>query len=137
MRRMGEGKGSIPAPLGRAERAMRGAREDLQQGQSDFAMVNQNRAMEQMSEGMRELAERMSRQMGQGGQMQSMGGQREIDPMGRPVNGTGVDTSRVQIPEQWELRRARSILKELHRRSGEFSRPADERRYIDRLLRRF
>ena len=116
---------------------MRGAREALQQGRGDSAMTDQSQALEQMAEGMRELSEQMSRRMSQGGQMQSMGGRREIDPMGRPLNGTGVDTSRVRIPEQWELRRARRILQELHRRSGEFDRPSDERRYIDRLLRRF
>jgi uncharacterized protein (TIGR02302 family) len=137
MRRMGDASGAIPAPLGRAERAMRRAQKALQQGQSGPAMQNQTQALEQMAEGMREMAEQMSRRMGQGGQMQSMGTQRDVDPMGRPMNGTGVDTSRVQIPEQWELRRARQILRELHRRSGEFSRPSDERLYIERLLRRF
>ena len=50
MRRMGEGLGSIPAPLGRAERAMRGAREALQQGRGYGAMQNQTRSLEQMAD---------------------------------------------------------------------------------------
>jgi hypothetical protein len=43
----------------------------------------------------------------------------------------------VKIPEEAELQRAREILDELRRRSGQYGRPQMEREYIDRLLKQF
>jgi hypothetical protein len=66
--------------------------------------------------------------------------QAERDPLGRPLerNGNGnYDNGDVKIPDQMEVQKAREILDELRRRSGERSRPEIERDYIDRLLRRF
>ena len=65
-----------------------------------------------------------------------MGGNQE-DPAGRPFQGGGMDTSRVMVPNDSELARARHILDELRRRAGERARARLERDYIDRLLERF
>ena len=43
----------------------------------------------------------------------------------------------MKIPDEADLQKARQILDELRRRSGESRRPAIERDYIERLLRRF
>jgi hypothetical protein len=60
------------------------------------------------------------------------------DPMGRPLSGTGgASAEDVQIPDQGELLRAREILDELRRRSGDRHRPRFELDYIDRLLPRY
>jgi hypothetical protein len=60
------------------------------------------------------------------------------DPFGRPMNNFGgIDTGEVEIPAQSDLQRAREILDELRRRKGQPDRPAIERDYIDRLLKRF
>ncbi|SMF87399.1 TIGR02302 family protein [Azospirillum oryzae] len=146
MRRMGEQQsGEIPQPLGRAERAMRDAAQALQQGAPGAAVPSQTEAMEQLQQGMQGMAEQMAQQMmgqggpammGQQGQMPRQG--RGRDPLGRRPSGYGMqDSNDVKIPEQSELQRAREILDELRRRSGQYGRPQEERNYIDRLLKQF
>lgn len=146
MRRMGEQQGGeIPQPLGRAERAMRDAAQALQQGAPGAAVPSQTEAMEQLQQGMQGMAEQMAQQMmgqggpammGQQGQMPRQG--RGRDPLGRRPSGYGMqDSNDVKIPEQSELQRAREILDELRRRSGQYGRPQEERNYIDRLLKQF
>ncbi|BAI76665.1 hypothetical protein AZL_e03200 (plasmid) [Azospirillum sp. B510] len=146
MRRMGEQQGGeIPQPLGRAERAMRDAAQALQQGAPGAAVPSQTEAMEQLQQGMQGMAEQMAQQMmmGQGPAMMGQQGQmprqgRGRDPLGRRPSGYGMqDSNDVKIPEQSDLQRAREILDELRRRSGQYGRPQEERNYIDRLLKQF
>ncbi len=147
MRRMGEQSGGeIPRPLGQAERAMRDAAQALQQGSPGAAVPSQTQAMDALQQGMQGMAEQLANQMarqggpammGQSGQAQPRPG-RGRDPLGRRPSGMGSqDANDVKIPEQSELQRAREILDELRRRSGQYSRPQPEREYIDRLLKRF
>lgn len=148
MRRFGEAMGDIPDPLGRAERAMRDAGEALGQGQPGMAVPPQTQALDELQQGLQSMAEQMAQQMmGQGRQGQGEPGGRQStqqrdgmgrDPLGRRMPEFGSDdTSSVRIPEEAELQRARDILDELRRRSGEFARPRHELDYIDRLLRQF
>jgi uncharacterized protein (TIGR02302 family) len=152
MRRMGEQSGGeIPRPLGNAERAMRDAAQALQQGSPGAAVPSQTQAMDALQQGMQSMAEQLANQMarqGQGGPaMMGQSGQsgqpqprpgRGRDPLGRRPSGMGAqDANDVKIPEQSELQRAREILDELRRRSGQYGRPQPERDYIDRLLKRF
>ncbi|MBP2303278.1 TIGR02302 family protein [Azospirillum picis] len=146
MRRMGEQQGGdIPQPLGRAERAMRDAGQALQRGAPGAAVPSQTEAMEQLQQGMQGMAEQLAQQMmmGQGQAMMGQQGQmprqgRGRDPLGRRPSGMGMqDSNDVKIPEQSELQRAREILDELRRRSGQYGRPQEERDYIDRLLKQF
>ncbi|KAA0679208.1 TIGR02302 family protein [Roseomonas genomospecies 6] len=151
MRRMGEQQGGeIPRPLGRAERAMRDAGQALQQGQPGSAVPPQTQAMDELQQGMQAMAEQMMQQMmGQQGpammgqqpgqaQQQRQGQGRNRDPLGRRPSGFGnYDSDDVKIPEEAELQRAREILDELRRRSGQYGRPQMEREYIDRLLKQF
>ncbi|CAO3440675.1 TIGR02302 family protein, partial [Azospirillum endophyticum] len=133
MRRMGEQQGGeIPQPLGRAERAMRDAAQALQQGAPGAAVPSQTEAMEQLQQGMQGMAEQMAQQMmGQGPAMMGQQGQmprpgRGRDPLGRRPSGYGMqDSNDVKIPEQSELQRAREILDELRRRSGQYGRPQE------------
>jgi hypothetical protein len=146
MRRLGEAGGQIPGNFGRAERSMRDATEALQQGMPGQALGPQGQALDQLMQGAGQMMEQLMQQYGQG--MPSPGdptgrqprpGQRNFDPLGRPLPNTGnnTDTSGVRIPDDLEMQRAREILQELRRRSGEIDRPQFERDYIDRLLRRF
>ncbi len=148
MRRMGEQQGDIPRPLGRAERAMRDAGQALQQGQPGSAVPPQTQAMDELQQGMQSYAEQLMQQMmGQqgpammGGEQQGQQSQRQgrnRDPLGRRPSGYGsYDGNDVKIPEEAELQRAREILDELRRRSGQYNRPQLEREYIDRLLKQF
>jgi Domain of unknown function (DUF4175) len=148
MRRLGDGLGDIPEPLGRAERAMRDATEALQHRQPGEAIGPQTEALDQLQQAARDFAEQMQRRMqGQWGdpgddQVGATDGQPrdrvERDPLGRPLSNNGTyDQGDVKIPDQNTLQKAREILDELRRRAGERFRPEIELDYIERLLKRF
>ncbi len=141
MRQLGEMSGEIPEGLGKAERAMRDARRALEKGQPGQALGPQGEALEQLragtGEAMRQMARQFGRQFGltQGGRQNRRGNR---DPLGRPYDSDGnAWGSDIQVPESSDVQRARQILDELRRRSGEGYRGPDELDYIDRLLRRF
>jgi len=152
MRQWGEQSGDIPQSLGRAERAMRGAADALQQGQPGNAIGPQTNALDQLQQAARSMAEQM---MGQSGNGQPDGsepsdreGQRQSDrdPFGRlnaqdHANGGVDDGGRMRMGDgpngNYAVEKAKSILDELRRRAGERSRPEIERDYIDRLLKQF
>jgi len=148
MRRLGDGLGDIPEPLGRAERAMRDATEALQRRQPGDAIGPQTEALDQLQQAARDFAQQMQRRM-QGqlgnpnddevGATDGMPRDRvERDPLGRPLSNNGTyDQGDVKIPDQNTLQKAREILDELRRRAGERFRPEIELDYIDRLLKRF
>lgn len=139
--------GSIPGPLGEAERAMRRAAEALRGSQTDPAVQAQTEALQHLRSGAQDAARQMARQMGPGqpgrfiGQrpVLPMGRQPDRDPFGRPAeSGSGFSANEgVDIPDAADLRRAHEIVRELRRRAGERSRPQFERDYIERLLRQF
>ncbi|HEX3412604.1 MAG TPA: DUF4175 family protein, partial [Stellaceae bacterium] len=148
MRRLGDGLGDIPEPLGRAERAMRDATEALQHRQPGEAIGPQTEALDQLQQAARDFAQQMQRRMqGQWGNPNddevgaTDGTPRdrvERDPLGRPLSNNGTyDQGDVKIPDQNTLQKAREILDELRRRAGERFRPEIELDYIDRLLKRF
>jgi len=143
MRQLGEMLGDIPRPLGRAEQAMRDARDALGRNQPGEAIDPQSRALDQLQQGMQAMADSFMERMGQS-QPQRGGGQVGMepgfgrDPLGRNTGENGLEAIEgVEIPDQMELRRAREILDELRRRRGESLRPPLELDYIDRLLRQF
>ena len=135
MRQLGEGIGRIPNAMGGVDQAMRDAQQALRSGRGGEALASQRSAIDGLAEGFRELAEQMMGRPEQGEEGQY--GQRQEDPAGRPFQGGGMDTSRVMIPNEGELQRARHILDELRRRAGERARARLERDYIERLLDRF
>ena len=148
MRRLGDGLGDIPEPLGRAERAMRDATEALQRRQPGEAIGPQTEALDQLQQAARDFAQQMQRRMqGQWGnpnddEVGATDGvprdRVERDPLGRPLSNNGTyDQGDVKIPDQNTLQKAREILDELRRRAGERFRPEIELDYIDRLLKRF
>ncbi len=128
--------------LDRAGRAMQGAEDALRDGDNAGAIDNQAQAMEALREGMRSLGEAMAQQQQQGqpGQGQSEGDRRAEaqDPLGRTPGangGTGTDEGLLQGDDVY--RRARDLLDEIRRRSGEGERPEVELEYLKRLLDRF
>jgi DNA anti-recombination protein RmuC len=114
---------------------MRNAEDALKQGDLDEASNQQGQALEQM----RQSAQKMAEQMQQNGQQRlGRGGNSPRDPLGRPQRAQGPDLgTSVKVPDQIDAQRAREILDELRKRSGENLRPQDELEYIDRLLKRF
>ncbi len=142
MRRLGDALGDIPRPLGRAEQAMREARDALGRGQPGQAIDPQTRALDQLQQGIQDSAQAFMEQMGPGqGQGQGTVGMQQgpgRDPLGRQTGEGGLEALEgVRIPDRMEIRRAREILDELRRRRGERSRPTPELDYIDRLLQQF
>ncbi len=143
MRRLGDMAGDIPGQLGRAEQAMRESTESLSQGQPGQALGPQQEALDQLQQGAQAAFRALAQQQQGPGQFGQQPGQfgnvnPDSDPLGRPLSGqNGLDAGRVQIPDEADLQRARQILDELRRRSGQSDRPLIERDYIDRLLRRF
>ncbi|WP_426954860.1 DUF4175 family protein [Muricoccus radiodurans] len=165
MQQQGDLTGEVPAPLGRADQAMRQGAEALTGGGDP--RPHQERAIRELSEGGRQMAQRMARQFGQQqpgegedagegeGQGDAMaeggmdGGEGEDqmaqqgegrDPLGRrprEANGTNEDGGDTRVPDEAEMLRTRRIQEELRRRGAERERPPAELDYIDRLLRRF
>ncbi len=142
MRRMGDMAGDIPRPFGRAERSMRQSGQALEEGLAGDAIGPQAEALDQLQQGMESMMEQM---MQPGGEMAFGGNQNQLeqmapnrDPFGRTVEDGGTwDLGDIDIPGEVDLQRAREILNELRRRSGERGRPILELEYIERLLRRF
>ncbi len=148
MRRMGDGLGEIPDPLGRAERAMHDASRALRGGRPGAAIDPQTDALDQLQQAAREFAQQMQQRLGNplgrgdARDDESGFGQRRDgtprDPLGRPLaNGGAYDQGDVKIPDNNTMQKARDILDELRRRAGERERPQIELDYIDRLLQRF
>ena len=128
--------------LGRAEGAMDGAEEALRENDLAGAIDNQSEAMEALREGMRSLGEALAQQQQQGQGQQGMAdgadpGQQR-DPLGRNVGSNGQIGSDENLLQGEDVyRRARELLDEIRRRSGEGERPEEELEYLERLLDRF
>lgn len=147
-----------------AGRAMEQAEQALRDGDPAEAMGRQAQAIQDMREGMRALGDMQQAegQQGQEGQPRQGGqqgdsegpdadanGQRGIDqawrdapqtdPLGRAMTGNGnqLSTGEPLAEGPDPARRARDLQDEIRRRSGERTRPQDERNYLDRLLENF
>ena len=127
--------------LDRAGRAMDGAEEALRENDMAGAIDRQSEAMEALREGLRSLGEALAQeqqnQPGQGGQ-QGDATARNRDPLGRSQGNSGglLDDGGLADGED-VYRRARELLDEIRRRSGEGERPEVELEYLKRLLERF
>ena len=144
MLQMDEMLGNIPDEMGKAERAMRRASRALQQGQPGEAVPRQTEALEHLQKSQNQMSQQMAQQFGPqlglrpGPQGRRRSGEGQ-DPFGRGRGGSfgGSVDGEVDVPSRMEMRRAREILEELRKRSGERERPPMERDYIDRLLKQF
>ncbi|WP_424985895.1 TIGR02302 family protein [Microbulbifer sp. S227A] len=126
--------------LDRAGRAMDGAEQSLRQDDYADAIDRQSEAMEALREGMRALGEAMAQQQGQPGQGTTQGDMeaQNRDPLGRESGSNGsLGTPENLLQGEDVYRRARELLDEIRRRSGEGDRPEVERNYLQRLLERF
>ena len=129
--------------LGRAGEAMDDAEGALREEDFAGALDSQSQAMEALREGMRELAEQMAeQQQQQGGQQGQQLGQNDPnggrDPLGREAGQNGrIGTDEQLLQGDDVYRRARELLDEIRKRSGEQERPTEELDYLKRLLERF
>ncbi|WP_367647210.1 TIGR02302 family protein [Ruegeria arenilitoris] len=127
--------------LGRAGRAMDEAEEALRSDDLAEAIDRQSEAMEALREGMRSLGEALAQnqqnQPGQGTQDGDMQANNR-DPLGRnPGTNGSISTDDNMLQGEDVYRRARELLDEIRRRTGETDRPQIELEYLKRLLERF
>jgi len=133
-----------------ALRAMRGAEAALDDARDRLAAGAEQAAIAALSQAGKAMGQALAQQAGAlgsgAGMLPGMGtaGLPEWlpglggDPLGREGNRGRLDpAARVWLPAEQRLRRTRRIENELRRREGEPSRPPEELRYIDRLLRQF
>lgn len=128
--------------LDRAGDAMNDAEEALRQNDLAEAIDNQSQAMEALRDGMRALGEAMAQEErnSQPGQGTAESDRRadNRDPLGRQQGTNGSDGSETDLAlDNDAYGRARELLDEIRRRSGETARPEVEREYLKRLLDRF
>jgi len=139
MDKMGQAmKEARPNALGRAENAMRDAAKALRQGEGDKALAQQGQAMNQLRAGADALAKMLreedARAQAENDSANSSSAE-GTDPLGRPMaNDSG---GAAAIPEQFDIERALQIRRELEQRASQRRRPAEELKYIDRLLKLF
>ncbi len=138
----GEAGEAAREALDRAGRAMDGAEQALRGNDLPEAIDRQAEAMDALREGMRNMGEALAQaereqRGGQGQEMGSAGGERR-DPLGRNSGSsgqTGTDENLLQGEDVY--RRARDLLDEIRRRTGDGVRPEEELDYLKRLLERF
>ncbi|MCB2134442.1 MAG: TIGR02302 family protein [Rhodobacteraceae bacterium] len=126
-----------------AGEAMDGAEEALREGDLPGALERQAEAIENLREGMRSLGEALAQDQrdGAGNQGEALGDNSrdtQRDPLGRSTGQygtTGTEESLLHGDDVY--RRARDLLDEIRRRSGEQTRPPVELDYLKRLLDRF
>jgi uncharacterized protein (TIGR02302 family) len=124
-----------PDKLGKADEAMGKAEDALGKKDMEEAAEQQGEALEQMRQSAKQMAEQMQKNAQQ---KMGRGGDTPRDPLGRPQKSQGPDLgTSVKVPDAIDAQRAREILEELRKRSGESLRPPTELDYIDRLLKRF
>jgi hypothetical protein len=124
----------------RAERAMGLAEGALEDQDGSGALLRQGQALDSLREGLEALAQgAQSAERAAAGLEEDESGERaNRDPFGRNASGSGLDVGDdVRVPDEMERRKAREILDELRRRSGEADRPENELDYLRRLLDRF
>ncbi|WP_237212560.1 TIGR02302 family protein [Ruegeria lacuscaerulensis] len=127
--------------LGRAGRAMDEAEQALRSDDLAEAIDRQSEAMEALREGMRSLGEALAQnqqnQPGQGAQDGDMQANNR-DPLGRsPGTNGSISTDENLLQGEDVYRRARELLDEIRRRTGDTDRPKIELEYLKRLLERF
>jgi len=134
----GQGPGRF---MDRADQAMERAIRALEGNRPGAATGAQGQALELLRRAgraaLQQMMERFARESGMRGNRPRNRGQPRRDPLGRELMGDDIDTGDVKIPDAGSIQRARKILDELRRRSGQINRPRLELDYIDRLLDRF
>jgi len=127
--------------LGRAGEAMDDAEQALREDDLAGALDNQAEAIEALRDGMRNLGEALAQQQQDGQQGDAQGNRqasRPTDPLGREAGANGqIGTDEQLLQGDDVYRRARELLDEIRRRSGEQGRSEEERSYLKRLLDRF
>ncbi len=140
-RKIEEKGGETPKEYGQAGEAMDKAEKALRDGDTAEALAQQEAALEKLKAAQDQARKALAAEQKKNGGTRvgrSMGRRNpNTDPAGRPEANGPIDNGSVKVPTERETQRAREILDELRKRSGEQNRPQIERDYLERLLRRF
>ncbi|MGF1607204.1 MAG: DUF4175 family protein [Rhodothalassiaceae bacterium] len=112
-----------------ARQAAEAARQALQGQAGGDAVSRQAEALKALDEASNAMQQQLSRSM----QQQQRGGAR--DPFGNAL--PNINTMPFDLPDADDQRRVEEILRDLRRRLSDPNLSAEERRYLERLLRRF
>ncbi|HHN67355.1 MAG TPA: TIGR02302 family protein [Thermopetrobacter sp.] len=137
LERLRRGGGQAPETLNRSGESMGGAARALRGARRGRALREQAEALRALRDGARGLARQVARQRQGRGRPGRLGRGRGADPLGRPLSRFGEDfgTRERMVPDERAVERARRILEALRKRANDPARPADERDYIERLLK--
>ena len=137
----GAGDQSTREALERADEAMEGAEEALRSNDLAEAINQQSKALDALRNGVKALSDAVNDvNPGQGepGQQSGQASGQGSDPLGRQPGSSGMsETGDSMLNDEDVYRRARDLLDEIRRRSGEGARSDIEREYLERLLDRF
>jgi hypothetical protein len=127
--------------LERADEAMKEAEEALRSNDLAEAINQQSKALDALRNGIKALTDAVSdANPGQGepGQKSGQASGQGSDPLGRRPGTSGLsETGDSMLNGDDVYRRARDLLDEIRRRSGQGERSDIEREYLERLLDRF
>jgi len=138
--KMGEEGGEAPTQMGEAEEAMESAEGALRRSDTGEALAQQDEALAKLKESRDGMRQQLAEEQKKNGGVRigrGMGRKGGRDPAGRPAADGSIEDGSVKVPTERETQRARDILNELRKRSGESERPQEELDYLERLLRRF
>ena len=138
MRDIGESENEIPQELGRADRAMRQATRELENGRPDQASNAQGRAAEMLQRAMNKM--RFNNNLAQNtpeSDREDWANRNEhnyINPIDSPEYQGTSSGGNLEIPENIRVQKAQKIAKELYGRYNEKERSSKDKRYIKNLL---
>ena len=138
MRDIGESENGIPQELGRADRAMRQATRELDNGRPDQASNAQGRATEMLRRAMDRM--RYDNNLGQNRSSQQQNDmndqfQRNSGNTNNNLEYQGTFLGgNIEIPQSTKIQKAQKIAKELYSRYNQKDRSVKEKKYIKNLL---
>ena len=139
MRDIGESENEIPQELGRADRAMRQATRELENGRPDQASNAQGRASEMIRRAMKRIrndsfdnaksANSNEKNLERDSILNFSGNQKnELEYQGTSLGG------KLEIPQSVKIHKAKKIAQELYKRYNQEYRSDNEKEYIKSLL---
>ena len=138
MRDIGETENEIPQELGRADRAMRQATRELENGRPDQASNAQGRAAEMLQRAMNKI--RYNNDLAQNipesnrEDLTRLNEQNYTNPIDAPEYQGPSSGGNLDLPDTVKVQEAQKIVRELYGRYNEKERSAKDKRYIKNLL---
>ncbi len=138
MRDIGESENEIPQELGRADRAMRQATRELENGRPDQASNAQGRAAEMLQRAMNKI--RYNNDLAQNipesnrEDLTRLNEKSYTNPIDAPDYQGTSSGGNLELPDTIKVQEAQKIARELYGRYNEKERSAKDKRYIKNLL---